>query len=246
MSSGFELPFQWDDGNHFAPVVFTKEEELQTITDILFDNNTNNTAAVSNTEDDEQQQLKETTTTSSSSKVKEMMKKKLTKLPSGPMQDEELFIDAGCGNGRVPLYVAAALQSLKKTKNNKVLGIDIEEDLIEKANSEAKSLGFSKEQVSFVAGDLKQSLDLLKSCHFVYCYLLPGDLLTELMTNLTESWSMQKKKTENKEEQQEQQAVNCRVIISHTWEISCLEKYFVGRAGEFWVYDRDAVAGKEE
>ena len=37
--------------------------------------------------------------------------------------------------------------------------ITIEEDLIEKANSEAKSLGFTKEQVSFVAGDLKQSLD---------------------------------------------------------------------------------------
>ena len=41
MSSGFELPFQWDDGNHIAPVVFTKQEELQTVTDILFGNFSN-------------------------------------------------------------------------------------------------------------------------------------------------------------------------------------------------------------
>ncbi len=211
-NEGFVLPFQWDDGEHFAPVVFTKEEDLQAITQILLFENKQH--------QDE-----------NSSEIEESEKKTVKFLPSGPIEEGEIFIDAGCGNGRVPLFVAASLLTKKTKQNVKILGVDIEEELVEKANKEAQSLGFTPEQVKFVAGDLRKSVDLLKSCHFIYCYLLPGEMLTELMNEITKEWN---------EEQPSKKSTSTRVIISNTWEINCLKDFRVGRIGEMWIYDRFA------
>lgn len=239
-NEGFPLPFQWDDGEHFAPVVFTKEEDLKTITDILLFENIN-----------QQSRLQEKDNNTSTKTKKSQQK--LLHLPSGPIKNGEVVIDAGCGNGRVPLFIAATLLSETKNdrKNIKILGVDIEEELVEKANKEAKSLGFSPEQVHFVAGDLRKSVDLLTSCHFIYCYLLPGEMLTELMNAVTKEWRNHQNENTNNDNDDNKDStsksssstrvVATRVIISNTWEISCLEDFFVGRVGEMWVYDRNAA-----
>lgn len=240
--NAFPLPFQWDDGEHFAPVVFTKEEELDSIRQIILlgrpaeggDNNK----------------------TSSSSKTQHHQKH----FSIQPLQNGERIIDAGCGNGRVPFYIASQIYSVQKEKKKdtaaedkdkeeekqvssplpkdiQILGVDIEQELISKAKSEATTaLGLKPEQLDFIHKDLRESIELLSSCHFIYCYLLPGDLLTELMMKVTEHWRQKKSGDDEEKESKQQQKEVCRVIISNTWEISCLKEFLVGKSGDMWVY----------
>src|SRR3989338_5620771 len=96
--NAFPLPFQWDDGEHFAPVVFTKEEELDSIRQIVLEGKLG----------------KDSTTTTK------------------PIQSGERIIDAGCGNGRVPFYIASEIY---KSSSRRRITIDEKKEESEKEKS---------------------------------------------------------------------------------------------------------------
>ncbi len=210
MASGFELPFGWDDGHFIAPFVATR---VDTLSDVL---------------------------------------SALARLPSGALRAGETFVDAGCGDGRVALFVAqaafpAAVPSVPESESCDrddpatpnaahavVLGIDLDDQLIDTARARAAALGLAPPRVSFVCGDIRDAVATLAAADVVFLYMLPGDVLSDIVAKVTAHWAAPTGCSSSA------MPARCRAVLSNTWPVQCLARFEAFRIGEIYAYCRRA------
>ena len=129
------------------------------------------------------------------------------------LPDNATFVDLGSGDGAVLFEV------LRRFPNARVVGVELSEELCQRAKAEARARRLSDERFSIIQGDLHDEqtvLSAIRGAAVIYLFMLPALLRegTSPMPQLLEDAI----------------ATRSAVVISMTWHIPALEPYRVQTA----------------
>lgn len=129
------------------------------------------------------------------------------------------LIDFGCGDGSALFNLADYLCELapQASQNTRLVGVDIDEELISTGNKRVKSRVGGPEILMRVANVATDTVDL-RGMQVLFVYLLPEALVT--LRGVIEA-----------------AATVVDVVVSNRWDVPYLSAFPVARIASFYVYD---------